>query len=155
MPSVGEALTAPYIGRAQTVRLCLGLTLERALACTLDRLLDARSLKCGLFWERCLTGKKIPNVVGFGTFPNVVGFPSSRTVSRIEAALPGGLFCAFCGGGLDCALLRKAQTAPWVASWTPCLGTRLGSPLGCALACSLGCFALGRAWGESSLGPFL
>ena len=41
MPSVGEALTAPYIGRAQTVRLCLGLTLERALACTLDRFLGA------------------------------------------------------------------------------------------------------------------
>ena len=148
MPSVGEALTAPYIGRAQTVRLCLGLTLERALACTLD----ARSLKCGLFWERCLTGKKIPNVVGFGTFPNVVGLPSSRTVSRIEAALPGGLFCAFCGGGLDCALFRKARLrlglplgrlalgrvldplldAPWLAPW---VALRWGGPGG------------NRAWG--------
>ena len=78
-------------------------------------------------------------------------------MSRIEAALPGGLNCAFCGGGggLDCALYIKGQTAPWVASWTPCLGTRLGLSLGCALACSLDCFALGRAWGESSLGPFL
>ena len=51
----------------------------------------------------------------------------SQTVPRIEAALHGGLNCAVYGGGLDC---------------------------GCALACSLDCFALGRAWGESSLGPF-
>ena len=113
------------------------------------------------FWGTssfCITGKKIPNVVGFGTFPNVVGFPSLQTVPRIEAALRGGLNCAVYGGGLDCALYRKAQTAPWVASWTPCLGTRVGSPLGCALACSLDCFgaksAQGRTRGESSLGPF-
>ena len=33
----------------------------------------------------CITGKKIPNVVGFGTFPNVVGPPSLRTMPRIEA----------------------------------------------------------------------
>ena len=37
----------------------------------------------------CLTGKKIPNVVGFRTLFNVVGPPSLRTVSRIEAVLPG------------------------------------------------------------------
>ena len=37
----------------------------------------------------CLTGKKIPNVVGFGTFPNVVGFLSLQTAPRIEAALQG------------------------------------------------------------------
>ena len=43
----------------------------------------------------CLTGKKIPNVVGFGTFPNVVGSPSLQTVPRIEAALQGAFNCAF------------------------------------------------------------
>ena len=96
------------------------------LGCALDCLLDApwlrTSLGCALagslerfgaqsaqgrtrgesslgpfFGNVVVTGKKIPNVVGFGTFINVVGFPSSRTVSRLEAALPGGLFCAFCG----------------------------------------------------------
>ena len=103
----------------------------------------------------CLTGTKIPNVVGFGTFPNVVGFPSSRAVSRIEAALPRGLSCAFCGG-------RKALTAPYIGarlrldlSWTRLgLGRALDRLL-TAPACSLDCFALGRAWGESSLDPFL
>ena len=169
MLCMGAALTAPYIGRP---RLRLGLRLGRlALGRALDRLLDAPWLApwIALRWgggnrawvlflgtsSFCITGKKIPNVVGFGTFPNVVGFPSLQTVPRIEAALHGNLNCAVYGGGLDCALYRKAQTAPRVASWTPCLGTRLGSPLGRALACSLDCFALGRAWGESSLGPFL
>ena len=97
----------------------------------------------------CITGKKIPNVVGFGTFPNVVGFPSLQTVPRIEAALHGGLNCAVYGGGLDCALYRNRLRVG-----LPLGRLALGSPLGCALACSLDCFALGRAWGESSLGPF-
>ena len=92
-----------------------------------------------------LTGKKIPNVVGFGTFPNVVGPPSLRTVSRIEAVLPGVPSMGALLSAPDMELCLLA--APWLQ---PCLGF----PLGCALACSLDCFALGRAWGESSLGPF-
>ena len=60
----------------------------------------------------CLTGKKIPNVVGLGTFPNVVGlrtfpnvlgFPSLRTAPRIEAALQGVFNCAFYGAWLRLA----------------------------------------------------
>ena len=80
----------------------------------------------------CLTGTKIHNVVGFGTFPNVVGLPSLRAVSRIRI-----VSCAFYGGGLDRALYRKGPDCAldWLLDW-------LG-------------FALGRAWGESSLGPFL
>ena len=125
------------LGRA----LHLGLSLGCALACSLD-CFGAKSAQ-GRPWGEsslrpflgtssfCIAGKKIPNVVGFGTFPNVVGFPSLQTVPRIEAALSGALNCAF------------------YRHWL-----RLGSPLGCALACSLDCFALGRAWGESSLGPF-
>ena len=152
--------TAPWVASWTP---CLGTRLGSPLGCALACSLDCFALgrgesSLGPFLGTssfCITGKKIPNVVGFGTFPNVVGFPSLQTVPRIEAALHGNLNCAVYGGGLDCALYRKAQTAPRVASWTPCLGTRLGSPLGRALACSLDCFALGRAWGESSLGPFL
>ena len=62
----------------------------------------------------CLTGKKIPNVVGFGTFPNAVGFPSLRTVSRIRI-----VSCAFYGGGLDRALYRKGPDCAldWLLDW--------------------------------------
>ena len=45
-------------------------------------------LLLGLLWGQegaglgtpsfCLTGQKVPNVVGFGNFPNVVGFPSRK-----------------------------------------------------------------------------
>ena len=112
----GRALTAPYIGRG---RLRLGLPLGR-LGRTLDRLLDAPWLAPwialrGRAWGEsslgpflgtssfCLTGKKIPNVVGFGTFPNVVGSPSLQTVPRIEAALQGAFNCAFYGAWLRLA----------------------------------------------------
>ena len=81
------------LGRA----LHLGLSLGCALACSLD-CFGAKSAQ-GRTWGEsslrpflgtssfCIAGKKIPNVVGFGTFPNVVGFPSLQTVPRIEAAL--------------------------------------------------------------------
>ena len=157
---MGAVLTAPYIG----TDCALGCLLD---ALPWDRLLDAPWLApwialrwggpggnraWGLFLGTssfCITGKKIPNVVGFGTFPNVVGLPSLQTVPRIEAALHGGLNCAVYGGGLDCALYRNRLRVG-----LPLGRLALGSPLGCALACSLDCFALGRALGESSLGPF-
>ena len=53
---------------------------------------DPGGIEPGAFFGNvvvCLTGKKIPNVVGFGTFPNVVGFPSLQTAPRTEAALQG------------------------------------------------------------------
>ena len=70
-----------------------------------------------LFWGMssfCLTGTKIPNVVGFGTFPNVVGLPSLRAVSRIRI-----VSCAFYGGGLDRALYRKGPDCAldWLLDW--------------------------------------
>ena len=98
----------------------LGCLLD-ALGRTLDRLLDAPWLAPwialrGRAWGEsslgpfffgtssfCLTGKKIPNVVGFGTFPNVVGSPSLQTVPRIEAALQGAFNCAFYGAWLRLA----------------------------------------------------
>ena len=136
-------LDAPWLGPR------LGLSLGCALACSLD-CFGAKSAQGRIRGESslvlflgtvsfCLTGKKIPNVVGFGTFPNVVGFPSLRTVSRIEAALQGALTLPSMEGAL---------TAPYIGA-----RLRLGLPLGRALAWD--CFALGRAWGESSLDPFL
>ena len=86
----------------------------------------------------CLAGKKIRNVVGFGTFPNVVAFPSSRTVSRIEAALQGVLTAPSMEGALTAPYIGRlrlrlglplgralAWDAPWIASWA-----RLGLLLG-------------------------
>ena len=77
----------------------LGTLLGCALACSLD-CFGAKSAQGRTRGESslgpflgtssfCLTGKKIPNVVGFGTFPNVVEFPSLQTAPRIEAALQG------------------------------------------------------------------
>ena len=138
-------LDAPWLGPR------LGLSLGRALACSLEcfgaqsaqgRTRGEVSLVLFLGMSSfCLTGTKIPNVVGFGTFPNVVGFPSLRAMSRIRI-----VSCAFYGGGLDRALHRKGPDCALdcLLDW---LGTRLGSPLRIALR-----------WGgpgESSLGPFL
>ena len=132
-------LDAPWLGTR------LGLSLGCALACCLDCFGAKRggpgANRAKFFFGTsllCLTGKKIPNVVGFGTFPNVVAFLSSRAVSRIEAALQGVLTAPSMEGALTAPCIGRprlrlglplgralAWDAPWVASWA-----RLGLLLG-------------------------
>ena len=106
-PALDCLLDAPWLG--PRLGLSLGCLLLASLRCFGAKSAQGRTRgesSLGPFLGAssfCLTGKKIPNVVGFGTFPNVVGFSSLQTVPRIEAALQGAFNCAFYGAWLRLA----------------------------------------------------
>ena len=136
-------LDAPWLGPRLGLSLGLLLGLLWGQECAGAGL---RGIEPGAFFGNVVgtTGKKIPNIVGFGTFSDVVEFPSLRAVSRIEAALQAPM-----RGALAAPCVGRAQTARWIASRTRLsLGRALDRLLDapCWLAPWIA-LRWGRAWG--------